>query len=454
MGKSTDRLVVVILFLGMILVSFNHCLGPTATKKSGLKYESSSNPSTNGFDGGGNTNTGTAPSGTDSRSISIQAFSTTVQPLTRNNCINCHGSFQTPLHAVADPTQAHDAVVDAFKVNFDNIPNSRMVLKLRDEAHNCWGDCAANADEMTMAIQNWKSTVDAAGGSTTGGATEPDPVLTTSESRTLLEELDPDNAMDNGTIVVEADSASLKAPMVAGTMGSDTYIHTPNGNGGNLGNNNAAAGIGYINFDTSFSDVFKIYALVDAPSDQDNSFHMKVDNGNYQEWHIDVTAGFEWREVTHTNAQNPVNFFIPAGNGHILEVRQREDGTKIQRVVISNNPNINLNDVSNATVATIRYDISAIVGVTAFFSIDVQEYDMYSYKLSKPTIESSFPLRIKNIQPLINGSFNPQHATYTLVDMATGPGTTELSPRALIALKDQGTSIDRLSFSFEVLQQN
>lgn len=451
MGKSTNRLVVVVLFLGMILVSFNHCLGPTATKKSGLKYESSSNSSTDNNDTGTN-NSPPPPSGTDSRSVSIQAFSTTVHPLTRNYCINCHGSFQTPLHAVADPTQAHDAVIDAFKINFDNIPNSRMVLKLRDESHNCWGDCAASANEMEMAIQNWKTTVDAAGGNTIDDT--PDPVLTTSESRTLLEELDPENATDNGTIVVEADSASLKAPMVAGTAGSDTYIHTPNGNGGNLGNNNAAAGIGYINFDTSFSDVFKIYALVDAPSDQDNSFHMKVDNGNYQEWHIDVTAGFEWREVTNTNNQNPVDFFIPAGSGHILEVRQREDGTKIQRVVISNNPNINLNDVSNATTATISYDISAIVGVTAFFSIDVQEYDMYSYKLTNPTIESSFPLRIKNIQPLINGSFNPQHATYTLVDMATGPGTTVLSPRALIALKDQGTSIDKLSFSFEVLQQN
>ena len=464
MGQSTNRLVLVILFLGTILVSFNHCLGPAQSKKSGLKYDStSSSPVSNDnsgdtFTGGTNTGgSGTTTGGSGSNvDVSIQAFGATVHTITRARCINCHGSFQTPLHAVADITQAHNAVVDSFKVNFDNIPSSRMVAKLRDEAHNCWSaDCDADATEMEMAIQNWKAQVEAiTGGTTTGGGpTPPDPMMTTVESRALIEELDPDNAMDNGTIVLESEAASLAAPMVRGVDNGINYIHVPNGNGGNLPNNNAAAGIGYLNFDNTISDAYKIYALVDAPGNADNSFHIKVDNGNYQEWHITETTGFEWREVSTTANQNPVNFFIPAGNGHVLEVRQREDGTKISRVVVSNDPNINLDDVSNAVIATITYDISNLVGAMATFTIDIQEYDMYSYKLSNPTITSNARVRVKSIKPLINGNYNPQHATYTLVDTTTLGGTTVLSPSALIALKDQGSMIDRLSFSFEIIQQ-
>lgn len=459
MGNSTNRLVTTILFLGLILVSYNHCLGPTASKSKGSSLNYDSNPTldpidigntTGGTGGDGGNTTGGSGAPAD---VSVQAFATTVHPITRMYCINCHGSFQSPLHAVADVQEAHDAVVDTFKVNFNNPPASRMVAKLRDEAHNCWSaDCNNDAAQMEAAVLAWRAELEAAGG--TDGGSNTTNSLETSESRALIEELDPDNAMDNGTIVVEAQSASLAAPMVTGVDGDMTYIWTPNGNGGNLGNNNNAAGRGFINFDTSISDSYKIYALVDAPSNQDNSFHIKVDNGNYQEWHIPTTMGFEWREVTNTSNMNPVDFFIPAGNGHVLEVRQREDGTKISRVVVTNDPTVNLNDVTNAVIATITYDISAFVGTTATFSIDIQEYDMYSYKLTNPTITSAARVRVKSVKPLINGLYNPQHATYTLVDTTTLGGTSVLSSRALIALKDQGPMIDRLSFAFEILEQN
>lgn len=448
--QSTNRLVLTVLFLGTILVSYNHCLGPTQTKKSGLKFESDPIESTytgNNTTTGGNTTGGVG----NIDNVSVQAFSTTVHPITKMRCVNCHGSFQTPYHAVDDVQQAHDAVVDAFKVNFDNPSQSRMVLKLRDESHNCWSDCAANANEMENAIMTWKGAIDDAGGGTTGGGMD-NPTLTTNESLTLMEEMDPDNAMDNGTIVVESEAASLRAPMVRGDQNGVQYIYVAN-NGALLQSNNNNAGSGYFSFDISMSDNYKIYGYVNAPTGSDNSFHIKVDNGNYQEWHIPETAGFEWREVTNTSNMNPVDFFIPAGNGHMLEAKQREDGTLLSRMVITNDPNVNLEDLNTGVIATITYDISALVGVTAMSTIDIQDYDMYSYKLSNPTITSSVPIRVKNIMPLINGSFNPQHATFTLVDSTTIGGTTVLSDRALIALKDQGIDIDRLSFSFEILQR-
>lgn len=458
--QSTNRFVMTILFLGSILVSYTHCLGPTQTKKSGLSFNSS--PLETGSDSGSNTGSSTGGSGTttgggDQDAVSVQAFSQTVYPITRARCVACHGSFQTPLHAVSDVQQAHDAVIDSFKVNFDNIPTSRMVLKLRDESHNCWnGDCNSNATEMENAIMLWKQAIDDAGGGTTGGSDDggpgTDPVIQTNESQALILELDPTNAMDNGTIVVETDAASIAAPMVRGNQNGMNYLYVAN-NGNLVQSNNVNAGAAYMNFENSMSDSYKIYGYVDAPTNSDNSFFVRVDNGNYQEWHITPTAGFEWREVSNTANQNPVNLFIPAG-GHVLEVRQREDGTKIARLVISNDPNINLDNLDSGVTATITFDISALVGTTAMFTIDVQDFDMYSYKLSNPTITTAARVKVKNIKPLINGNYNPQHSTYTLVDTTHQGGTTVLSNRALLALKDQGVDTDRLSFSFEILEQN
>ena len=38
------------------------------------------------------------------------------------------------------------------KINLDQPAQSRLVLRLRNEFHNCWSDCAANAAEMEAAI--------------------------------------------------------------------------------------------------------------------------------------------------------------------------------------------------------------------------------------------------------------------------------------------------------------
>ena len=445
MSWSKFKILNVILGLCLILVSFNHCVGQSTPKKDKLEFESNtsntSNTGNTNNNNSGNTNNGNS-------SDSVNAFGQTLHPITKMRCATCHATFQQPLHAVEDVTAAHNAVVDAFKVNFNNIPSSRMVLKLRDESHNCWSDCNANADEIQSAIESWNSML----GSQNNNQGGNNNALATSQSQFLIQELDPDNAMPGGTVLIETESASLVAPMVRAAAGNDSYIWVPNGNGGLLQNNNNAAGIGTVTFDTGASDVYKIYAYVDAPSNSDNSFHIRVDGGNYYEWHISETSGFEWREVSTTSNQNDVSLFIGAGNGHILEIRQREDGTKISKVVVTNDPNVNLSDVSNAVTATLTFDLNQIApGSGATLQVDIQEYDMYSYKLSNPRITTNMPLRVKDVRPLINNQYNPQHATYTIVDMTVPVGTTQLSDRALIALKDMGPNGDKISFSFEIL---
>jgi len=304
---------------------------------------------------------------------------------------------------------------------------------------------------MEAAVTDWKDQMEQQGGNTNNNNNGD---LVTDESGYLGQELDPNNAMDNGTIGFATDGATLVAPMVVGDDGGTKYIWVPNGNGGNLQNNNNAAGIGYLQFNLSGSDSYKVYGLVNSPGNADDSFHIRVNQGQYAQWHTGQTSGFEWREVTDTAAMNPMNFFIPAGNGHTLEVRQREDGTKISKIVISNDPNVNLNDVSGALIGTLNYDLSALLGGVAIqFQIDFQEFDMYSYKFTNPRfILNGRSVEVKNIKLLVNNQYNPQHSTYTIVDKIVTPADPSASSSAMIVLKDQGLMLDRISFSFEELQ--
>jgi hypothetical protein len=82
-------------------------------------------------------------------------FAGTVYPVLTDYCTTCHSSTSTtpqqPFFADPDVATAYDAV--KTKINLDDPPSSRLVVRLRDEFHNCWSDCAANSAEMQAAIE-------------------------------------------------------------------------------------------------------------------------------------------------------------------------------------------------------------------------------------------------------------------------------------------------------------
>lgn len=81
-------------------------------------------------------------------------FQTTVYPLLTTYCSRCHSetaaTSQSPYFASSDINFAYDAVRP--KLDLNNPGNSRLVVRLRDEFHNCWSDCASDAAEMQAAI--------------------------------------------------------------------------------------------------------------------------------------------------------------------------------------------------------------------------------------------------------------------------------------------------------------
>src|SRR5512137_1513784 len=82
-------------------------------------------------------------------------FASTVYPVVEQYCSRCHtstsASSQSPFFASGDVDEAYAAA--RTKINLDQPALSRLVVRLRTEFHNCWSDCASNANTMEAAVQ-------------------------------------------------------------------------------------------------------------------------------------------------------------------------------------------------------------------------------------------------------------------------------------------------------------
>ena len=109
------------------------------------------------------------------------AFETLIHnPILEVYCANCHSSeaatAQQPYFADPDITTAYDAAKP--KINLDTPANSRLVIRLRNEFHNCWDNCSANAQVMEDAITAFSNGIT---------PTLVDPNLVTSKALSLVD---------------------------------------------------------------------------------------------------------------------------------------------------------------------------------------------------------------------------------------------------------------------------
>ena len=88
-------------------------------------------------------------------------FATTVYPLLETYCASCHsedaGTAQQPYFGSSDIDKAYEAA--KARMDLDTPEKSRFVVRLGEDFHNCWGDCANDADTMTAAIANFANSI-------------------------------------------------------------------------------------------------------------------------------------------------------------------------------------------------------------------------------------------------------------------------------------------------------
>jgi concanavalin A-like lectin/glucanase superfamily protein len=112
-------------------------------------------------------------------------FEATVYPLLTTYCADCHTDSaavpQSPFFASEDPMTAYLAALS--KIDLETPANSRFVVRLGQEFHNCWEnlgavDCVNSAAEMTTAITDMSDAI---------VPTQIDPSLVTSKALSLTD---------------------------------------------------------------------------------------------------------------------------------------------------------------------------------------------------------------------------------------------------------------------------
>lgn len=424
--------VLVLVLLGSIITVYTNCGSPFSTQ-SALTWKSN-----------------LALAG------SKEGFEATVYPITRANCASCHSTL-SPTHASADVDAAHDAAYS--KVNFGNIPNSRLVRKLRDENHNCWSNCAENADEMQAAVEDWYAAIEAAEGADPTPTINPPPgptTLRTIQTMTIAQELaNMANPLKSNTVALNVGSAMITAPMARNVDGFGEFLQVPDdGNNLTLANNDATAGIAMMNMRLPAAGTYRIWGYVLAPDNNSNAFYAGIAPtatpntfiGGIRNWTITANANPRWQVLNQ-------NFVIPSAGNYTLTLREQRDGTKIYRIFVTSDAAFNGDDVASFLGVTLSFDISSIVGTPGVrFLIDVSDYDIYTYLLTRPRIVTPTQnIRVRNVRLMVNNSWSPQNSTFTTVDKITTPTDGILSGFPMIVLKDQGENVDRFHFEFEEL---
>ncbi|MEL7533861.1 MAG: lamin tail domain-containing protein, partial [Bacteroidota bacterium] len=82
---------------------------------------------------------------------------------------------------------------------------------------------------------------------------------------------------------------------------------------------------------------YRVYGLVRAPNGNDDSFWVRIDNGSWAKWNsIERSSSYVWDQVhDQLNGNQAVVWALSAGE-HTLSVASREDGTRLDKLVISN----------------------------------------------------------------------------------------------------------------------
>jgi len=89
---------------------------------------------------------------------------------------------------------------------------------------------------------------------------------------------------------------------------------------------------------------YKLWGRVIAPNGNDDSFWVRIDGGDWVRWNdIPQGANWAWDDVHDADKGNaPLEAWLEAGD-HTLELRYREDGTKLDKWLLTNDLTLNPN---------------------------------------------------------------------------------------------------------------
>jgi hypothetical protein len=137
------------------------------------------------------------------------------------------------------------------------------------------------------------------------------------------------------TVTLEAESGSLTPPMVIGsgpTSSGNQFVEVPEGSGNNY-NPSTYGGPGQVSFAINIpqSKTYALWARTIAPSGGSDSFYVTRNGNLLKEWFVPLSTTWKWNKIS--------NVSLAAGTLN-LAFRQREDGTKLDQVLLTDDLNL------------------------------------------------------------------------------------------------------------------
>ena len=392
---------------------------------------------------------------------SVAAFASSVYPLSVKWCAGgCHDTVQAPVFASVDIKSSHDALLTTQKVDFKAVERSRIVLRVSEDNHNCPAEgCEVATKAFISAINLWEKSAVESGTDSVGSIVTPS--LTLGDAVGTKKDL----GLPPGTFLFEAESGTLKAPMVAlpvADASGGMVVHTPAGAGSqtNITTAETQATLGSVTFDldVSVAGNYRILGKVNAPATANSSFYLKLDQKPLLLWDFAANqAAYTYDIADAVQGVGTAHILNLTPGKHKVEVRQREEQTKLDTMIVTNDTELDPTMVKATPrdMKTLAFDISEKTGIPgAKLKVDVIDYSKNGYLLKNLSIDvPAGKIHIKGIKLLVNGVYLPQHATFSGVDASVASPGGPLSSASLVAIKDKGADQDEFSFSFDVLEK-
>jgi regulation of enolase protein 1 (concanavalin A-like superfamily) len=157
---------------------------------------------------------------------------------------------------------------------------------------------------------------------------------------------------------LEAEDGVLGATAPVLSLGSDAgasngrFWQVPAGNNSNAAP--PAGGRASYPFTVTTAGAYKVWARINAPTTSDDSLWVRMDTGAWTQWNDLHNGGvWGWNDLHDSAAAGAVvQYTLTAGN-HTLELAYREDGTKVDRLLVTNDLAANPNDAPERPAVTL-----------------------------------------------------------------------------------------------------
>ncbi len=189
---------------------------------------------------------------------------------------------------------------------------------------------------------------------------------------TVFGELTDDYDSSQTVFAFEAEDGGINDAMVTSgdnNASSGTYIWVPSGGG---------SGYAQYTFDVTSAGDYIVWGRVLAPDGVSDSFYASMDGGAKSTWDTARSTNWTWDKVSHRGGGDPVVYHLAAGT-HTLRIDNREEGTKLDCVVISKNttsvPSTSIFNGSPFTTSASSGSGSTTISITESVNAEIEAED-------------------------------------------------------------------------------